>query len=119
MFHLVVSSCNHQPIRLISVELNVVFAKEISASAKKSKIDWMLLTDLPVSKKKDALQIIDFYKMRWSIENYHKVIKSDCTIEKCRLNTADRCIIVMCRGWTRFIEIVDDYLLFSKRKRCG
>jgi hypothetical protein len=40
----------------------------------------------------DAAQVINYYKMRWIIESYHKVLKSGCNIEECRLQTADRLI---------------------------
>ena len=33
---------------------------------------------------------IAWYKCRWNIENYHKVLKSGCRIESTRLGTADR-----------------------------
>ena len=36
------------------------------------------------------LQIIEDYEHRWLIEEYHKVIKSGCSIEKHALRTADR-----------------------------
>jgi len=56
----------------------------------KEPIEWMLLTNLPVESLREAIEKIDWYCCRWQIEVYHKVIKSGCTVEKCRLETAAR-----------------------------
>ena len=53
-------------------------------------IEWLLLINLPVNDFEAALQVIQWYCCRWQIEVYHKVIKSGCRVEDCRLQTADR-----------------------------
>ncbi|MEJ2737358.1 MAG: IS4 family transposase, partial [Anaerolineae bacterium] len=53
-------------------------------------IEWLLLINLPVDDFEDAVQVIEWYCCRWQIEVYHKVIKSGCRVEDCRLQTADR-----------------------------
>jgi hypothetical protein len=47
----------------------------------KEKLEWMLLTTLEVSNLQQAFQVIDYYKQRWGIERFHKVLKSGCRIE--------------------------------------
>lgn len=49
-------------------------------------LEWMLLTNLRVESLEQALETSFWYKQRWHIENYHKVLKSGCNIEKIRLN---------------------------------
>lgn len=39
-------------------------------------IHWILLTSLPVHSIQDALQIIDYYILRWIIERFHYLLKS-------------------------------------------
>lgn len=51
---------------------------------------WILKTNLPVHSLKDALEVIRLYEMRWLIELYFKVLKNGCTVEKSRLEDADR-----------------------------
>lgn len=46
------------------------------------KIEWVLLTDQPVSSQQEALQIIQGYKRRWLVEELHKGMKTGCKIEK-------------------------------------
>lgn len=38
-------------------------------STQRPKIDWKVITNLPVQSRRDA--------MRWTIEMFHKVLKSD------------------------------------------
>lgn len=53
-------------------------------------IEWLLLTNTPVQTFADVGQVVHWYCTRWQIEVYHKVIKSGCKVEDCRLKTADR-----------------------------
>jgi len=55
-----------------------------------SPLSWTLLTNVPVESTAQAVQCVLWYKRRWSIEEYHKIIKSGCQVEKCRLETAER-----------------------------
>ena len=41
----------------------------------------MLLTNVPVDSMADAWQRVDWYKRRWILEEYHKTLKSGCSIE--------------------------------------
>jgi hypothetical protein len=38
----------------------------------------------------DAVRVVGWYSCRWQIEVYHKILKSGCTVEDCRLQKADR-----------------------------
>jgi hypothetical protein len=53
-------------------------------------LEWMLLTDIEVNDAHDAIERLNWYKLRWRIEDYHKVLKTDCTVEECRLENVDR-----------------------------
>ncbi|MCO1335458.1 IS4 family transposase [Microbulbifer sp. OS29] len=63
----------------------------------------MLLTDLPVEDFKQARVIIEWYRSRWEIETYFRVLKGGCQIESNRFRTEQRmlnCIaIYMIIGW--------------------
>jgi hypothetical protein len=49
-----------------------------------------LITDLPVSSRREALEKLTWYACRWKIETFHKILKSGCHAEQARLRTADR-----------------------------
>lgn len=44
-------------------------------------LDWMLLTDLPVCTGDAAWEKVQWYRSRWGIEEWHRVLKSGCNVE--------------------------------------
>lgn len=57
-----------------SKELYVVEAKERN---KTNGIYWRLLTTHPVSNAEQAIQMIEWYKQRWHIEQVHRLLKTE------------------------------------------
>ena len=55
-------------------------------------LEWMLLTDLPVTSFEEAKEKVSWYCLRWRIEVFHKILKSGLRVEQCRLQSADRLI---------------------------
>lgn len=76
--------------KLPPVSVYVISVKEEHPPKGAEALEWMLLTSVKVSDLSDAKERIDWYKSRWHIENLHKVLKSGCRVESCRLETADR-----------------------------
>jgi hypothetical protein len=70
--------------------LTVIHAQEQKTPKNRKKIEWKLLTDLPVQSRKDAIEKLEWYAMRWKIEMFHKILKSGCRAEESRLRTAER-----------------------------
>lgn len=56
----------------------------------KPKLEWLLITNLPVESEEDARRIIEIYRRRWLIEDYHKALKTGCRIEDNQLKQASR-----------------------------
>jgi Domain of unknown function (DUF4338)/Transposase DNA-binding/Transposase Tn5 dimerisation domain len=56
----------------------------------KEPVEWLLLTSVPVNGLVDAIERVQWYARRWSIEVFHRVLKSGCLIEDRQLGTADR-----------------------------
>lgn len=76
--------------RYPALTLTVIHAQEQKTPKNRKKIDWKLLTDLPVQSRKDAIEKLEWYAMRWKIEMFHKILKSGCKAEESRLRTAER-----------------------------
>ena len=73
------------------VTLTAVLVREDDPPADiKEPIEWVLLTNTTVKSFSQAAQVIAWYCCRWQIEDFHKVIKSGCSVEDCRLQTAVR-----------------------------
>ena len=46
------------------LSLTVIYAQEATTPTGRDKIDWKLITDLPVRSRKDALQMLSWYALR-------------------------------------------------------
>jgi hypothetical protein len=76
--------------RYPALTLTVIHAKQRGAPKNTKKVDWKLITDLPVQSRKDALEKLEWYALRWKIEVFHKILKSGCKAEESKLGTAQR-----------------------------
>lgn len=70
--------------------LTIIHAQERGTPSGREKIDWKLITNLPVSSRQKAIEKLKWYSMRWKIETFHKILKSGCRAEESRLRTAQR-----------------------------
>lgn len=75
-----------------SLKLTVIHARERTKPRGREKIDWKLITNLPVRSRKDALEKLSWYAMRWKIETFHKILKSGCKAETSKLRAAERIV---------------------------
>ncbi len=80
-----VTSCGIQEITT-----NVLVVDEVNAPKGVTPIHWILQTSLPVHTIDAAWSVIEYYESRWLVEEYHKVMKSGCSIERHSLRTAAR-----------------------------
>jgi hypothetical protein len=76
--------------RYPALTLTVLHAREPDEPADRPRIDWRLVTDLPVTSNRAAVEKLRWYALRWKIEVFHKVLKSGCKAEDARLRTAER-----------------------------
>ena len=72
--------------------LTIIHAQERDAPEGREAIDWKLITDLSVNSRKDAIEKLDWYALRWKIEVFHKILKSGCKAEDSKLRTAERLV---------------------------
>jgi hypothetical protein len=70
--------------------LTIIHAQERGDPEGREKIDWKLITDLPIQSCKDVIEKLDWYAMRWKIETFHKILKSGCRAEEAKLRAAER-----------------------------
>ncbi len=81
------------------LKLTVIHSTERGTPVGREPIQWKLVTNLPITRKADAIEKLQWYAMRWKIETFHKVMKSGCRAEDSKLRTADRLanlIAMMC-----------------------
>lgn len=69
-----------------------VWVNEINPPAEYEAVEWLLLTneDLSPDPARKSFEIIEWYKMRWGIESFHKILKSGCRIESAQYDHTER-----------------------------
>ena len=60
---------------------------EVNPPAGVEPLEWILLTNVPVNNTADAWERVAWYKRRWILEDYHKTLKSGCSIEHMQFTT--------------------------------
>jgi hypothetical protein len=73
-----------------SVRLTFVLVEEIAPPRGEKPVRWLLATTMTVECLQDALQLVQWYAYRWTIERFHFVLKSGCKIEQRQLETVQR-----------------------------
>lgn len=53
-------------------------------------LEWILLTNVEVRTLADAFERVDWYGLRWIVEEYHKAQKSGCDIESMQFSHIER-----------------------------
>ena len=53
------------------------------------ELEWLLVTNLEIPNKESALEKVGWYEARWLIEEYHKCLKTGCSMEKRQLRTVE------------------------------
>jgi hypothetical protein len=78
--------------RYPKLTLTILHARERNVPQDRDRIDWRLITDLPVQSRKDAIEKLRWYAMRWKIETFHKILKAGFKAEEVRLRAAERIV---------------------------
>lgn len=94
-----------------SLPVTVISAIEDNKPQDRDRIRWTLHTNLDVTTKAEALKVLNWYKMRWKIEEYFKILKSGFQLESSKLRTAERlakiisicCILAWRIFWTTIV----------------
>jgi hypothetical protein len=73
-----------------SINCNLVQVVEVKPPKNQEPLSWYLLTSVEVNSLEDALKIIEWYKYRWIIEEYHKCIKTGCNVQSKQLRSSFR-----------------------------
>lgn len=76
--------------KLPLIKVWAVLVREENPPPGEEAIEWLLLTTVPVNSVEDAKERVQWYSCRWTIEIYHKVLKSGCLIEERQFETAAR-----------------------------
>ena len=70
--------------------LCLIHALEETPPSGENPIEWFLLTTMDVDSPDQAKTYLEWYCLRWRIEDWHRVLKSGCKVEKLQHDTAER-----------------------------
>ena len=62
------------------VNMSVVHVWEEAAPAGAEPLEWFLLTSLEITEERAADRMLEWYRLRWRIEDWHRVLKSGCKV---------------------------------------
>jgi len=89
-----------QTIRAECIELNdgadgtlpvwCILAQESDPPAGGKPVVWRLLSNRPAQTLKDAVELIDWYRIRWEIELFFLILKEGCRVEALQLGHIER-----------------------------
>jgi hypothetical protein len=65
-----------------SLELWLVRVWEPAPPDGEMPVEWMLLTTEPCETPEDIIRVVDIYRARWIIEDFHKALKTGCLIQE-------------------------------------
>jgi hypothetical protein len=72
------------------VDIWLVHALEINPPPGIKAVEWFLLTTVNIASSTDAERCLRWYTLRWRIEDWHRVLKSGCRIDRLAHATAER-----------------------------
>jgi hypothetical protein len=76
-----------EPLRMWVVR---AWEKDKDPSRDAEALEWVLLTTVPVRDAKEALEAVRWYARRWTIEDYHKCLKTGCRVDSRQLESGER-----------------------------
>lgn len=72
----------HHKRNLKSVRVHVVHCREINPPSDEERIEWFLLTSVPIKNGEESAEVVRWYLCRWQIEIFFKILKSGCKVEE-------------------------------------
>ncbi len=79
-----------QPTRGVAVEVTALLAQEENPPPGDKPLGWRLLTNRPVATLEQALELIAWYRARWTIEGFFRIWKQGCRVEALPLSELER-----------------------------
>jgi hypothetical protein len=78
-----------------TIDVNVVHVREVDVPEGAAPVDWLLLTNEPIATEEDILRVVDYYRARWTIEEFFKAIKTGCSYEQRQLESAHALLVAL------------------------
>ncbi len=70
-----------------TLRVNVVTVEEVGTPKGVEPVSWRLFTTEPIDTVSEVEAVVDFYRARWTIEEFFKALKSGCALERRQLES--------------------------------
>jgi hypothetical protein len=91
------------------VAVTALLAREKYPPVGANAIEWRLLTNRSAVTLEDAVELIEWYRCRWLVEIFFRILKSGCRVEALQLATLERLeralVIYLMIAW-RILQVV-------------
>ena len=85
-----------QPLDLWLIEVREIG----NPPAGEQPAQWWLWTTLPAGKMWQVKRVLRYYRARWRVEDYHRMVKTGCKVEKMRLQEAEALMkVIAMQAW--------------------
>jgi hypothetical protein len=78
-----------------TLQLNVVHVVEPQPPGDEPAVEWLLFTTLPVETEQQVATVVDNYRARWIIEEFHKALKTGCVYEEREFETLHALLVIL------------------------
>jgi hypothetical protein len=78
-----------------TLTLNVVHVLEADVPIGEHAVEWTLFTTEPVDTAEQVARVVDYYRARWTIEEFNKALKSGCLYEKRQFESRAALLVVL------------------------
>jgi hypothetical protein len=72
------------------VPVTAILAREEQPPANQPAVTWRLLTNRTAHTLEAVVELIDWYRRRWLVEIFFRILKSGCRVEALQLGTLER-----------------------------
>lgn len=80
-------TANKDGKKLYNMDLYGVIILEKKPPKNHEPLEWLLITNIPVTNTQEAIEKMRWYSLRWNVETFHKILKSGCSIEGAQLRS--------------------------------
>ena len=71
-----------------SLKVSAIHMREVAPPEGAHRIEWYLLTTAEIRTAEEAQQMVEYYTLRWRVEDSFRILKSGCKIETLRMQHA-------------------------------
>ncbi len=80
----------HARKHLQPVTIDVVLVEEVGGPGDGTDVSWQLITSMPIDTVDEVLLVVNYYRQRWLLEIYFRILKTGCNVEELQLETTAR-----------------------------